>query len=78
MIYLIPKIHIYVFLEGLGMDNVDTLVCMYILYIMDEVGVFYGVFGIHAYFVVIGYIFPRFGLFHQEKSGNPGNLTMAV
>jgi hypothetical protein len=45
---------------------------------MDEVGVFYGVFGIHAYFVVIGYIFPRFGLFHQEKSGNPGAMTMAV
>jgi hypothetical protein len=24
-----------------------------------------------VYFVVIWYIFPRFGIFYQEKSGNP-------
>jgi hypothetical protein len=25
-------------------------------------------------FVVIWYIFPRFGILYQEKSGNPGHL----
>jgi hypothetical protein len=27
-----------------------------------------------VYFVVILYIFPRFGILDQEKSGKPGNL----
>jgi hypothetical protein len=27
-------------------------------------------------FVVIWYIFPRFGMLHQEKSGNPGVATL--
>jgi hypothetical protein len=26
-------------------------------------------------FVVIWYIFPRFGILYQEKSGNPGTST---
>jgi hypothetical protein len=26
-----------------------------------------------GYVVVIWYIFPRFGILHQEKSGNPGH-----
>jgi hypothetical protein len=29
-------------------------------------------FGHLVYFVVIWYIFPRFGILYQEKSGNPG------
>jgi hypothetical protein len=32
-------------------------------------------FGHLVYFVVIWYIFPRFGIFYQEKSGNPGHRT---
>jgi hypothetical protein len=27
----------------------------------------------YTYFVVIWYIFPRFGILDQEKSGNPGS-----
>jgi hypothetical protein len=35
---------------------------------MENVGIFYG----HLlHFVVIWYIFPRFGMFYQAKSGNP-------
>jgi hypothetical protein len=37
-------------------------------------------FGIHCvhllYFVVIWYIFPHFGMFYQEKSGNPGPIPL--
>jgi hypothetical protein len=29
-------------------------------------------YGHLVYFVVNWYIFPRFGMLHQEKSGNPG------
>jgi hypothetical protein len=29
----------------------------------------------YAYFLVIWYIFPHFGMLYQEKSGNPGPLT---
>jgi hypothetical protein len=36
------------------------------------IGLFYG-----QHFVVIWYIFPRFGIFHQEKSGNPAQLSSA-
>jgi hypothetical protein len=28
-----------------------------------------------AYFMVIWYIFPQFGILYQEKSGNPGNTS---
>jgi hypothetical protein len=31
--------------------------------------------GYLAHFVVIWYIFPRFGMFNREKSGNPGSRT---
>jgi hypothetical protein len=34
----------------------------------EDVGLFYGHL---VYFVVIWYIFPRFGISYQEKSGNP-------
>jgi hypothetical protein len=44
---------------------------------MEQVGIFYGhviyFMAIHmVYFVVIGYVFPHFGILHQEKSRNPG------
>jgi hypothetical protein len=33
----------------------------------------FGIFCGHLeHFMVIWYIFPRFGMLHQEKSGNPG------
>jgi hypothetical protein len=35
---------------------------------MEDVSIFYG----HSvYFVVIWYLFPRFGMLYPEKSGNP-------
>jgi hypothetical protein len=30
-----------------------------------------------AYFMVIWYIFPRFGMLYQEKAGNPVNTSSA-
>jgi hypothetical protein len=49
---------------------------------MDDVGIFNGHWyilrpfdildGHLVYFVVIWYIFTRFGMLYQEKSGNPG------
>jgi hypothetical protein len=45
------------------------------LYIMGPFGLFYGYVGISCgnlvYFMVIWYIFSRFGMLYQEKSGNP-------
>jgi hypothetical protein len=35
---------------------------------MEDVGIFYGHL---VYSTVIWYISPRFGMLHQEKSGNP-------
>jgi hypothetical protein len=35
---------------------------------MDNAGIFNGHL---VYFMAIWYIFPRFGLWYQEKSGNP-------
>jgi hypothetical protein len=43
-------------------------------HILWSFGIFYGHFGIfygHLY-LVIWYIFPRFGILCQEKSGSPG------
>jgi hypothetical protein len=41
-------------------------------YIMWPFGLHYGHFyGYLVYFVAIWYIFPRFGVLYQEKSGNP-------
>jgi hypothetical protein len=49
---------------------------------MEDVGIFYGtlvyfpavwsICGHLVYFKVIWYIFPGFGIFYREKSGNPG------
>jgi hypothetical protein len=36
--------------------------------ILGPLEIFYGHF---VYFVVIWYIFPRFGILNQEQSGNP-------
>jgi hypothetical protein len=42
---------------------------------MVDVGIFYGHFGsILVHVMLIWYIFPCFGMFYQEKSGNPGLL----
>jgi hypothetical protein len=42
---------------------------------MEDVGIFYG----HLiYFLVIWYIFPRFGTLCKEKSGNPGSEQCAI
>jgi hypothetical protein len=42
---------------------------MTILPILRPLQIFYGYL---VYFVDIWYISPRFGIFYQEKSGNPG------
>jgi hypothetical protein len=43
---------------------------MVIWNILRPFGIIYGHFG---KVVVIWYIFPRFGILHQEKSGNPAH-----
>jgi hypothetical protein len=53
-------------MEGLGMENV-ALYSGHFEYFMT-IGYIYWAFG---NFVVIWYIFPRFGILYQEKSGNP-------
>jgi hypothetical protein len=45
-----------------------------------EIWIFYGhltyfIDIFNVYFVVIGYIFPKFGILHQVKSGNPSNVV---
>jgi hypothetical protein len=45
-------------------------------YILRTFALFYGhstyiFYGLLVYFKVIWYIFPRVGILHQEKSGNP-------
>jgi hypothetical protein len=40
---------------------------------MEDVGIFHGnLVCFYPIFVGIWYIFPRFGILYQEKSGNPG------
>jgi hypothetical protein len=44
---------------------------------MEDFGILYGHLAYFAaiwytYVIVIWYIFPRFGMLYQEKSGNPG------
>jgi hypothetical protein len=60
-------------LEGLAMENLskffDHLVCITAIgNILWPFGIFCGNL---VYFVVIWYIFPRFGILDQGKSGNP-------
>jgi hypothetical protein len=48
---------------------------------MENLGILYdhlvnftaigNIYGLLVYFVVIWYIFPRFGILYKEKSGNP-------
>jgi hypothetical protein len=52
---------------------------------MENIGIFLTIwstlraleifYGHLVYFVVIWYIFPRFGILDQEKSGNPGRVV---
>jgi hypothetical protein len=37
---------------------------------MEDIGIFNGHL---VYFVAFWYIFPRFGMLHKGKSGNPGS-----
>jgi hypothetical protein len=49
---------------------------------MEDVAIFYGhminlwqcgiLWGHLVYLMAVGYNFPRFGMLHREKSGNPG------
>jgi hypothetical protein len=53
--------------------------CRYILWtfglICGHLKYFYG----HVvYLVIIWYIFPRFGMLYQEKSGNPDTLAVFI
>jgi hypothetical protein len=56
--------------------NVCMYVCMCILWtwssILQPFDIFYACL---LYFVVIRYIFPRFGILHQDKSGSPALPT---
>jgi hypothetical protein len=54
-------------LEGLAMENL-SIFYDYLDFFRD-IKIFNGHL---VYFVVIWYIFPRFGILDQEKSGNPG------
>jgi hypothetical protein len=53
-------------------------ILMAIMSILRPDGIFYGhlVVPILVQFLVIWYIFPRFGMLHREKSGNPDDLTL--
>jgi hypothetical protein len=63
MVYFQTKIPIWV---NFGLEEVDIF--MAILYNLRP----FGIFLVNSvYFTVIWYIFPRFGMLHQEQSGNP-------
>jgi hypothetical protein len=51
-----------------GLDWKVLIYCLTIWSILRPLEIFYGHL---VYFVVIRYIFPRFGMLYQEKSGNP-------
>jgi hypothetical protein len=60
-------------LEGVAMEDVGIF---YGHLVYFKFGLFYGhwkyfMYGHWVYFVVIWYIFSRFGTLYQEKSGNP-------
>jgi hypothetical protein len=58
------KVPIWVNFGGSCTENLGTFWS-----ILLPLEIFYGHL---VYFVVIWYIFPRFGILYQEKSGNPG------
>jgi hypothetical protein len=58
-------------LEGLAMED-DVF--MGILSNLRPNGIFYAHF---IHFVVIWYIFPRFGMLYREKFGNPGRWSVS-
>jgi hypothetical protein len=58
-------------LEGLEKENRG--ICMTIWSNLRPLKILYGNL---EYFVVIWYIFPRFGMLYQEKSGNPHTTRM--
>jgi hypothetical protein len=63
------KSRFWSFFVGLGMENLGIFTAILVL-----LGTF-GVFCVNlVHFVLTGYIFSRFGMLHQEVSGNPGPL----
>jgi hypothetical protein len=62
-----PKIPILVYFEGLGMEYFGMSYVQF-LFLMPF-GVFYGHL---VYYVLVWYIFSKFGMFYEEKSGSPG------
>jgi hypothetical protein len=59
-------------LEGLAITNIGIFYGHLVYFTVNLV---YFVANWYAYFLVIWYIFPHFGMLYQEKSGNPGPLT---
>jgi hypothetical protein len=58
------------------MENVGIFcVWPFVGNILQKVGTFYVNFG---YLPVIWYIFPRFGILYQEKSGNPADHKLKL
>jgi hypothetical protein len=53
-------------LEGLGKESV----CIFYGQ-LEYITAIWSILGPFVNLMVIGYIFPRFGTLHQEKSGNP-------
>jgi hypothetical protein len=60
-----PKIQIWVIFGGSWNESVDLLCC--------HLEYFASLWYILWQFGTFGYIFTRFGMFYQEKSGNPGD-----
>jgi hypothetical protein len=57
--------------EGLPMENVGIFMSF------GSISRPFGIFCGHlVYLKVIWYIFPRFGMLHQEKSGNPAEQSV--
>jgi hypothetical protein len=70
---VIPKIPIWVYIKGpLNGNGLHSLVS-FVFYCHLVV-----VYGRSLTFLVIWYIFPRFGFFNQEKSGNPDEEKLRI
>jgi hypothetical protein len=65
-----PKTPIWVHFGGYYRGRCWSILC--------PLGPFYGHLVYFVDFVVIGYIFTRFGMLYLEKSGNPGELMQKI
>jgi hypothetical protein len=52
--------------------------CLYIIWPFGLLWQFYIFCGHLVHYIVLWYIFPRFGVLHQDKSGNPGGQCGAI